>query len=578
MSRQSRLEKFVKNGAPEKFRRASAAVKHVAGGLKRSWSADAMAEAKRVAKDPALGARLMQAAEEEDVAVVTVLLQNPMCDAAHEDERGSTALHRAARTGNMKVVELLMEQYAVDVNATDRTLATPFIEAEKAGHAEVAAYLKSHGALDSVKFIEKSGYEHQNHRTLSKRRTTSRGGRSLSSLRRPAREEEKDAFDNGMETGDVVDHSVLKKVALAAFMPFLALLLMQGSWFVFLFVVLSTLWFLCVVAFLVTELSIRPPWYHPHPGSTELSTVGLPEYWGGIVTNPKYDLELDYENVEFQSDSYTLRGWWVPNKESSACIVFIHGGGRDRRAWLRHVEMFHREGYNCLLFDLREHGASDGAGRGFSYGVQESRDVRQAAKWVRAERQMSRVAVVGTSVGGSSVILAAHGCEHIDVVLSENPITHASALQDHHLGVAVKTYLGSSSMITIFFHVFAKLAASILAFRIGLFSKEAITVIPELTQPIFLMHGTGDEVVPHHHSEELFAKATEPKELWMAPDAFHCGLYNRYPDEFCQRTASFLRRYLLVDGSGGGGVDGLARGNRKTGGKHITPPENHKQA
>ncbi len=103
--------------------------------------------------------------------------------------------------------------------------------------------------------------------------------------------------------------------------------------------------------------------------------------------DPLQDFQLPFEEIEFRNaDGMTLRGWWVPGLDPNpdlavvrvvACVrwqgggpltrptlqVFCHGGGRDRRAWLRHVPIFHRAGLPCLLFDLREHGA--GAGRGW---------------------------------------------------------------------------------------------------------------------------------------------------------------------------------------------------------------------
>eukprot|EP01061_Rhynchopus_euleeides_P019778 TRINITY_DN32452_c0_g1_i1.p1 TRINITY_DN32452_c0_g1~~TRINITY_DN32452_c0_g1_i1.p1 ORF type:complete len:573 (+),score=209.09 TRINITY_DN32452_c0_g1_i1:59-1720(+) len=534
-------------------------MQRVVGKIKRSFSAGGLPRGKDRKVNQVLGARLIQAVQDKDIDKVQSLLGNPECDPSFEDVKGRTPLHYAAEMGDLAIVKILSSQQDIDVNAADANFATAFMEAQAHGHTEVADYLKAQGAFDSEKFIKKSGPELQHH---------NRGRRSgsippKSPRRRGATD---DPEDEGMETGDVVDHTVLKKIALAVAMPFIVLLLMQGSWFFVWFVGLSTAWFALVMAFLVTELSIRPPWYHPHPGTSELSNKGIPPYWQGIYTNPKYDFDLDYDEVEFESDSYTLRGWWIPNSGAEKCLIFVHGGGRDRRAWLRHIEMFHKQsGYACLLFDFREHGASDGAGRGFTYGVCESRDVRSAARYVRKQFDMKRVVVVGTSVGGSSVILAAAGCPDIDCVVSENPVSHASALQDHHLGVAVQTYLGSTPAIDYMMAGFAKIAAFILRVRIGYFSNEAIDVITLLEQPIFLMHGTGDEVVPVHHAEDLFASATQPKELWLAPDAFHCGLYNRYPEEFQKRVLGFLSKHMEGDGGSNRSI-GLAVGATAGGG------------
>lgn len=68
------------------------------------------------------------------------------------------------------------------------------------------------------------------------------------------------------------------------------------------------------LAFGVTEIAIRPPWYHPQPKEKGLFMHDVPTYWQGIFTNPKHDLGLVYEDVDFTSwNNLTLRGWCASN-------------------------------------------------------------------------------------------------------------------------------------------------------------------------------------------------------------------------------------------------------------------------
>eukprot|EP01063_Lacrimia_lanifica_P033355 TRINITY_DN5898_c0_g1_i1.p1 TRINITY_DN5898_c0_g1~~TRINITY_DN5898_c0_g1_i1.p1 ORF type:complete len:547 (+),score=202.63 TRINITY_DN5898_c0_g1_i1:64-1704(+) len=526
--RQSRLDRF------------KGAVKGKAKGmvgLARSFSADDLAgrprgvsarEKRRQRYYTTEGtASLLRAAERGSVHDVQRLLDAGEADPSAGDARGRTALHFASARGDLGMVRLLSRQEGIDVNAADADLRTAYTEAVGYGHEEVAEFLSTHGAVTDEKYLRRHGAEHQRGRS-----------RSASAAR------DKSIGRTSMETGDVVDHNFIKKVVVLGTLPFVVLLLMLQSWHLFLFLLGTTAWLVVVLAFLVTEMSITPPWYHPTPGKKELAATGLPAYWMGIYTNPKYDLDLDYDDVDIVSGAYTLRAWWIPRTKAKTGIVFVHGGGRDRRAWLRHVEMFSREGFSCLLFDFREHGSSDGTGKGFSYGVGEMHDVRAAAKWLRQQKGIEHVVVIGTSVGGSAAILATHGCKDIDVVIAENPITRATALQNHHTEVAIRTLMGTKAPARAFMWFFCRLAALILNLRLGVLEAHAVDVIDAVEQPLLLMHGTGDEVVPHSHSEELFAAAKEPKEMWLAPDGFHCGLYNRYPEDFRERTLGFIRRHM----------------------------------
>ena len=43
--------------------------------------------------------------------------------------------------------------------------------------------------------------------------------------------------------------------------------------------------------------------------------------------------------------------------ESAEWMVFVHGAGGSTNTWLRQI-VFFRQHFNCLLFDLRDHGQS----------------------------------------------------------------------------------------------------------------------------------------------------------------------------------------------------------------------------
>ena len=58
------------------------------------------------------------------------------------------------------------------------------------------------------------------------------------------------------------------------------------------------------------------------------------------------------------------------------------------------------------------------------------------------------------------------------------------------------------------------------------------------------MHGTADDTVPPKHSQRLYEAAKEPKELWLAPDAWHCALMDKYPAEFKARIRKFFAQHF----------------------------------
>jgi len=314
------------------------------------------------------------------------------------------------------------------------------------------------------------------------------------------------------------------------------------------YIVSFLLWYVTLVAYFATEVAMKPPWYR-----TGLSLKAQPSYWKHCVHNPLEDLQLEFEDVEFQgAEGRTLRGWFVPVPEyvedksrEKIMIVCVHGAGRDRRAFLRHSQIFAEAGYPILMFDLSEHGLSDGQGRGFSFGRREKLDVLSSVRYLRKARGAERVVVVGTSTGASSAILA-EGLYpgSIDAIIAENPFTRPADLFRLHLNETLKNYLSQNQH-----HIMRRLTfwyfSRILLIRAGhsLRNTGAVDVVKNVRCPLFVLHGTSDEVVPISHGEAIYEAATcDVKAFWAAKDAIHCALFDKYPEEWKSRALNFLEQ------------------------------------
>ncbi|MBW2270386.1 MAG: alpha/beta fold hydrolase [Deltaproteobacteria bacterium] len=286
--------------------------------------------------------------------------------------------------------------------------------------------------------------------------------------------------------------------------------------------------------------NLRNPGYVHRTPEQGLHPRDAPPYamrhWMGMYGNPREELGLSYEDVEFRAvDDSTLRGWLVPSDTpSAAAVVAVHGGESDRRSFLRHVPILHRAGYPVLLFDYREHGISDGAERGIAFGWRAHHDVSSAVSFMKGQRQFARVAVLGTSMGAVSSILASAGDPEIDVVIAENPFTSAVDV------------LGNSAFFNRLPDWYRRLVAHFVRLHFDVLDEpDAIDVVDQIApRPLLLMHGTDDRAVAVWQSEALFDKAGDPKELWILEGAAHTALINKSPAEFERRVIGFLNRYL----------------------------------
>src|SRR2546425_7689177 len=82
---------------------------------------------------------------------------------------------------------------------------------------------------------------------------------------------------------------------------------------------------------------------------------------------PATSVAPTHEDVSFGSrDGTPLKGWWFAVTGADRAAVLVHGRGRNRINSTFHPDRIARmllaHGYAVLLFDLRGHGESGGAG------------------------------------------------------------------------------------------------------------------------------------------------------------------------------------------------------------------------
>lgn len=469
--------------------------------------------------------RFQGAVEASELPEIIKLFMTKKISVSGPDGNGRTALHHACLSGNQTVVSYLLSRTDVDVNATD------------------------HDGKTALQLTPEK-YRYQMRLLFSKkeasRQTKQRQAASQAKTPSETMEEEAEVRES-----DEVSPATMRKILLSLMLPLLILIFYNGFFFALKFIAMTLLFYYISVAYFISEVAIRPPWYHHRPGAQSLTMTGCPDYWQGWVSDPKTDFNLSYEEVTFPStDQYTLRGWYVPppaGKAKRTGIVLVHGGGRDRRSWGRHVPFLHHAGYGCLLFDFREHGLSDGRMRGFTFGMKERFDVVAAAELMQSRYGYQRICAMGTSVGGSSVIMAAAIDPSIDMVIAENAITTCAALLDQQIVQIIGGYFSPKWYSIHLFKLFRRCATFWLNIRIGNKPSkhcQALHCIDKVSpRPILLMHGTNDRIVPVKHSQILYEAAKEPRELYLCESAFHCGLYNTSPEEYEAKVLGFLNKY-----------------------------------
>lgn len=230
-------------------------------------------------------------------------------------------------------------------------------------------------------------------------------------------------------------------------------------------------------------------------------------------------------------DNHAIRGWFLPSPMDDRAIVLLHGYSGDRRSMLRRAAWLREHGYNVLLYDARACGES--AGDMVTMGYHEAKDLAAGLAWLRG-KGMKRIACLGVSQGGATILMAADKLGDVRCVVCESVFDELEHAVDrrfrHYLGIP--GWLGGCLLVPI---AEARTGVPVAAVR-------PIDGIKKLPCPAFLISGTDDSKTLPEDTQRLFDAAPEPKELWLVPGAAHHDLFSS--PEYSDRVLAFLRKHL----------------------------------
>ena len=253
-----------------------------------------------------------------------------------------------------------------------------------------------------------------------------------------------------------------------------------------------------------------------------------------VVGGPSADLADSLVDVSFAaSDGTMLRGWFGASGDGRHGVILLHGYRGDRTHMIDRARFLMSNGYSVLLYDARGCGESDGDL--VSIGYHETNDLIAAVALMH-DRGVDRLACLGVSQGGATVLLASGRLDSIACVIVESTYDRIENAIDrrfrHYL--ALPGSIGSVLMIPV-----AEQRLGITASRIA-----PIDSLRSLHAPILVISGENDTRTTAEDTRHLFAAAHEPKELWIVPGADHENLYAYAPDEYTRRVLAFLDAHI----------------------------------
>ena len=253
---------------------------------------------------------------------------------------------------------------------------------------------------------------------------------------------------------------------------------------------------------------------------------------------------LAYEEVEVRStDGIPLSAWWVPAEGSSRAAVLVPGwgGGKAEEHVLRTAPIYNRAGFGVLAIDPRAQGASGGCRR--TLGYREVRDVLGALAWLRKRGHgAGDVVLHGWSMGGATAVRAAPEAG-VAAVVEEAGYADLPLLLDGKIPEVVRfgnLFKPAILLAGKFFPDF-----DVWAVR----PEREATELSKRGVPLFVIHSTADELVPHEHAG-MFAAAHPTARVWRLEGYGHVEAFEH--PEYDRRLTDFLETAL----PGAGGPEG----------------------
>lgn len=211
--------------------------------------------------------------------------------------------------------------------------------------------------------------------------------------------------------------------------------------------------------------------------------IFYPETGREMVAVPS-QVGLPYEDIQLAtSDGLSLHGWFIPASQPRGTVLFLHGNAGNISHRLDSLQMFHRLGYNTLIFSYR--GYANNEGSPSELGTY--RDAEAAWRYLTEQRRIPscRIVLFGESLGGAVAAQLAARQQPAALVIASSFTSLPDLAQNFY------PYLPVQWLASIRYNTRENLRA--------------------VTAPVLIAHSPQDEIIPFEHGQALYAMANPPK-------------------------------------------------------------------
>jgi len=194
----------------------------------------------------------------------------------------------------------------------------------------------------------------------------------------------------------------------------------------------------------------------------------------------------------------------TPRPDHAPGVVIVHGASSRKENHSDFAQLATAAGWGALTFDLPGHGPS--------LPEMSGNAVQDVVRMVRLLGDQDgvdarRVAVRGSSLGGFLAIHAAASSDEVAGVIAICPADErelARGVRSARFEMRIGDPLGLEAWLT---------------------AQDSGRAVERIAgRPLILLHAEGDIQVPFDHSEELYARAGDPRKLVIVPGGTHTSI------------------------------------------------------
>ena len=250
------------------------------------------------------------------------------------------------------------------------------------------------------------------------------------------------------------------------------------------------------------------------------------------------DLQIPYEELTLKTaEGINLSCWLIKAQQPArGTILYLHGVSECKIVGLLMAKKFYERGYNVFLYDSRRHGDSEGTY--CTYGFYEKHDTSTIINYLlsRADIHVGKIGLFGSSMGAAVAIQVAAIDKRVAAIVAESGFATLRTIFDDY----------QKRMIKLPWHYLRNIVIK-RSERLAHFRANAVSPLDSVKDvhvPLFILHGTADNLIEYSYSEMLYQNTGEPKELWLVPGAKHDDMAQVGGEAYNKRILDFFERHL----------------------------------